>query len=75
MWLALCGSAIGAYCGCIVLFKKLSVHTIIFSVFTGGIGYTSISNIYYNPGLAMGIGTITGFISAIAISKIKKRMN
>lgn len=34
MWFALCASAIGAVCGCIGVYKKLSVHTIIFSVFT-----------------------------------------
>lgn len=34
MWLALCGSAIGCTCGCIGVYKKLSVHTFVFSVFT-----------------------------------------
>lgn len=34
MWFALCGSAVGSFCGSVAAFKKLSVHTIIFSVFT-----------------------------------------
>lgn len=32
-WFALFGSAVGAFCGCIVVYKKLSVHTIVFSIF------------------------------------------
>lgn len=62
MWFALCGSVIGSYCGSLAIYRKLSIHALVFSVFTGGIAYTSISDIYLNPGLAMGIGTIASFI-------------
>lgn len=65
MWFALCGSVIGSFSACLALYGKLSVHGIIFSVFSGGIAYTSISDIYLNPGLAMGIGTIASFICGI----------
>ena len=34
MWFSLCGSCIGSYCGSLALYKRLSIHTIIFSVFT-----------------------------------------
>lgn len=34
MWFALCGSAVGAFCGCIFIFKKVDAHTLIFSMFT-----------------------------------------
>lgn len=34
MWFALCGSVIGSFCGSLALYKRLSVHTIVFSVFT-----------------------------------------
>jgi hypothetical protein len=34
MWFSLFGSAIGAFCGCIMVYVKLSAHTLIFSVFT-----------------------------------------
>ena len=34
VWFSLFGSAIGSFCGCILAYKRLSVHTITFSVFT-----------------------------------------
>lgn len=34
MWFALCGSVIGAACVSILLYKKLSIHTLVFSIFT-----------------------------------------
>lgn len=34
MWFSLCGSCVGSFCGSLAMYKKLSVHTIIFSVFT-----------------------------------------
>lgn len=34
IWFALCGSVIGSVCVCILLYKKLSIHTLIFSLFT-----------------------------------------
>lgn len=34
MYFALCGSVIGSCCICILLYKKLSIHTLVFSLFT-----------------------------------------
>jgi len=34
MWFALCGSVTGSVCICILLYKKLSIHTLIFSIFS-----------------------------------------
>lgn len=34
MWFALCGSVVGACCISILLYRKLSIHLLIFSLFT-----------------------------------------
>jgi hypothetical protein len=34
MWFALCGSVIGSVCVCILLYRKLSIHTLVFSIFS-----------------------------------------
>lgn len=75
MWFALCGSAVGAFCGCIIMFKKVDVHTLVFSMFTGGIAFTSSSDVYLNPGPAIGIGVLTGLLCSLLIAKAKTSMN
>ncbi len=48
MWFALCGSAIGAFCGCIIIFKKVDVHTLVFSIFTViMLNYIGRNSIYF----------------------------
>lgn len=82
MWLALCGSAVGAVCGSIIIYRKLSVHTLIFSVFTvnysliqGGVAYSSVADINVNPGAAIAIGVLTGLLCSLLTSNLKSKIN
>lgn len=75
MWLALAGSIVGVFTANSLTYRKINVHDVIFVSLAGAIAFSSSSNINYNPGAAIAIGSSIGFMCALAHTPLKKWMN
>jgi hypothetical protein len=74
-WFSMAGSVVGVFIASNIFYRKLLMHDIVFTCLSGAIAFSSSTDVNWNPGAAIAIGSSIGFISSLTHTPLKRWLN
>jgi len=75
MWLSLISGVLGSFCSSALSYRKVFLHDLVFSGISGGIAFSSSSDLNKNPAIPLTIGFVTGLLLSLFNSLALLTMN